>query len=393
MKKKHLVVIALYTFFSCFISAIPFYALYLKNVKGCTVSQILLFFSVYTLGGFIFEIPTGLIADKFGVKVSITCGHSIRLASVIILIVSSKYIGVLSSQFILALGDSLISGSSDTYFISFYKESEKCLSKKNYSYEKFIARLSALNWMGIASAFFLGSFCAFYNILSPFILTGFSYFLCFILSLQFAPVAYDKRKYSGSIRDAITTIRHSRKLLIWIPISVLISVSLSTMYLMIQPLMNDYGFSGFQNGIIYGLTTLCAVFGSYIEPVLFNKKININIMMSLLFVMLICCAFIFGHNHTFVIFIVIFCIFRFIYGTYSPLLSAKTNLLITTESSRTTVLNIISLYGSLIQTGMLQIIAIAGHNDITTKFTLLSLCMCIELIVFCIFTWTKHKNQ
>ena len=73
--RKSFFVLAAYMFFCRFIPVIPYYALFLQQVKRFETSQVLVFFSLYGIGVMLFEIPCGFFADRYGIKSSIIAGH------------------------------------------------------------------------------------------------------------------------------------------------------------------------------------------------------------------------------------------------------------------------------------------------------------------------------
>lgn len=395
--KQSSILLYVYVFFSRFISVIPYYALFLQNIKHFNSSQILIFFSLYGIGNMAFEIPTGVIADKYGVKLSIVVGHIFRFLSIVVLLLSSNFFMVLVSQLILACGDSLLSGSEDTYFFSFYHNNENYFNKRNYSFEVFISKLHSLNWFGVASSFFIGSLCAYFGLLIPFIQTAIIYAICILVAMLFPTVRYDQqnKNMKSPFTLVFKEIIHSRELMSWVLVSVIINTSLSVVYLLIQPLMNEYHFAGSLNGVIFGLTTILASVGAYMQPKFFSQKnTRQSFSIILLFFLLIISTAAITINKNFVMFIFLFSAFRFIFGMFSPLLSARTNMLIKSNSYRTTIISAISLLGGIVQAALLIIVAGVGRNDIHIKFIFVIAFMFTEMLfIFYLNSRIKIKEN
>lgn len=165
LMNKSLFIPHIYCFLSKFIPVIPYYALFLEKSKQFNTPQVLVFFSLYGIGLMLFEIPCGIVADKYGVRFSIILGHIFRLFSILLLIYANHYIVIFFTQLILACADALLSGSEETYFFSFYRDNESVFTQRSYSFDKFTAKLHSINWFGIACSFFTGTICAYFGIL------------------------------------------------------------------------------------------------------------------------------------------------------------------------------------------------------------------------------------
>ena len=63
----------------------------------------------------VFEIPTGVIADKFGRKYSLSIGKAVRLFCYPMWLFFPNYLGLLAGLLFLSLGDALISGALEAY--------------------------------------------------------------------------------------------------------------------------------------------------------------------------------------------------------------------------------------------------------------------------------------
>lgn len=181
----------------------------------------------------------------------------------------------------------------------------------------------------------------------------------------------------------------------WVLVSVMINTSLSVVYLLIQPLMNEYHFAGDLNGVIFGLTTILASVGAYMQPKIFSKKnTRQSFSIMLLFALLIISTVAITINKNFLIFIFLFSVFRFIFGMFSPLLSARTNMLIKSNSYRTTIISAISLVGGIVQAALLIIAASIGGNDIHLKFIFVIAFMLTEMFfIFYLNNRIKMKKN
>lgn len=84
--------------------------------KGLSFTQIMLLQSIASISAFIFEVPTGVIADKYGRKFSICLGASLWGAGLIIYVLGANFYVFILAEIVFNLGSALKSGS-DTALI------------------------------------------------------------------------------------------------------------------------------------------------------------------------------------------------------------------------------------------------------------------------------------
>lgn len=249
-----------------------------------------------------------------------------------------------------------------------------------------------------------------YFIYIPFIITACTYSVCIMIAILFPPITYDKdvRAKKEPLLAVIKEIKSSPQLAAWGCVSVMIGSSLSVVYMLIQPLMNEYHFSGILNGVLFGGATLCAACGSYVYPFIFRQAksdYRQNIGILFLFIMLILCTVLITYNMEFLFFIAYFCLFRFIFGMFSPIIAAKTQRMIHCDTYRTTIVSLFSLATGIMQASLL--FAAAGIPKLVTKmynsfwyklinikvqFTFIHIIMCIELLGI-LYLFLRHTDK
>ena len=117
LKNKNVILYLIYTFFSS-ISFISSYTnLYLKEQFGFSVSSIGIILIIYQVTKFIFEIPTGVVSDKYGKKISVIIGNILIISSYFILLLNEPIL-VYVSFFLKGLGYTFISGSFEALFVN-----------------------------------------------------------------------------------------------------------------------------------------------------------------------------------------------------------------------------------------------------------------------------------
>ena len=167
--------------------AIPFFIDWI----GVDYKQIFLLQAWFVMWVFILEIPTGIVADKFGRKISLSLGCLFFAADLFVFGFSRSFPVFFLSEFFGALGVALISGA-DTAFIY-----DSIKNKKEG--KKYLSRYQAAGTLGMVVAFPLGSLIAGSQLLPypgslaiPFLLSG----LCALLAaLVFISVDEPKRHF------------------------------------------------------------------------------------------------------------------------------------------------------------------------------------------------------
>ena len=116
-KNKNIILYLIYTLLSSISFISPYTNLYLRETFGFSVSNIGLILIIYQITKFIFEIPTGVIADKYGKKLSVIIGNILIILSYIILLLNIPIL-VYISFFLKGLGYTFISGSFESLFVN-----------------------------------------------------------------------------------------------------------------------------------------------------------------------------------------------------------------------------------------------------------------------------------
>lgn len=97
---------------------INLYAIY----SGVPLYQAVIAQSVYSAVVLFMEVPTGLIADKFGRKTSVVLGYIMGALGLLVFVVSPTVIGLYLVQLVRATGSALISGASEALLYEASKE-------------------------------------------------------------------------------------------------------------------------------------------------------------------------------------------------------------------------------------------------------------------------------
>jgi MFS family permease len=128
---------------------VPFYITRLSF----SYTQIFLIETIFSVSLFIFEIPTGVIADKFGKKRSLFLGSLLMGFGFFIFGLTFELWMIVASQIICALGMSMISGADRALLFEHYTKKKKTTSEITVK----MARYDACGTVGMLVSFPLGS--------------------------------------------------------------------------------------------------------------------------------------------------------------------------------------------------------------------------------------------
>ncbi|HYD49709.1 MAG TPA: MFS transporter, partial [Terriglobales bacterium] len=94
----------------------PIYSLFLLS-RGLDLLQINLVFATYLLAAFLFEVPTGAIADRFGRKLSFLLSCVVRASAFFYYYFADSFGEFLVAEFIDAIGTTLATGALDAWAV------------------------------------------------------------------------------------------------------------------------------------------------------------------------------------------------------------------------------------------------------------------------------------
>lgn len=354
-----------YSFFNTFFIYMPYLALYLALNKDLSNNQIAIILSGFSFSVFIFEIPTGYIADKIGAKKSLIIGFCIRLLGIITLTFGNLFSMIFLGEVLLGLGSTFSSGADQSLLYKIVLDD----NEKKDKYNKIVSNYYTISWIGITISFLCGQFLAKISYSSIFytsiFVTLFGLIITLILPNNEAIVKNNET--FSIIKDAYFDIRHNYQLRQIFIVSSLIFAILASSYLLFQPLLNEINIASVNNGMLFFVITIFAIIGSKIQPHLVKKLTS---HLGVLFIILLS-AIIFSIGLLRgSIFILALCVFRLIWGIFTPLISTEINQLITKKESRSTILSIQSLIANLFQ-GIILILAGIIPSTISMKLSVI----------------------
>lgn len=243
---------------------------------GLSLTQIGLIISATALAVFLFEIPTGAIADIFGRKFSVIFG--IFLTGIIITLVYfiKNFYGLLIIFFLWGLFATFSSGASDAWVIDLLKH-----NKRKELVQEYYSKVTSFSAAGFCIAGFLGAFLVKkfgMEIIWP--LSGIALILSAII-LMFGKEHFIKKEahITKKIREIFTHTKRAIKysvhhqaisLILIISIISMLTIGLSGNIVWFS-LLQDFNFKDYWFGYLASITALLGIFVPLLTPFLLNK--------------------------------------------------------------------------------------------------------------------------
>ncbi|MDP4039958.1 MAG: MFS transporter [Candidatus Pacearchaeota archaeon] len=174
-----------------------FYVIYLLGLDF-SVFQIGILFTVSFLVAFVFEIPTGSIADLYGRKTSVLFGYFIESVGFLSLFFISNYYYFLFAFALIGFGSTFSSGAKEAWIVDLVKK------RKGLSNEYF-TKSQSFDATGLVISGILGAFIVSVFGLSLIWMFAFVSFLISISVLSFAKEDYVRKK--SSFRDSYKRVK------------------------------------------------------------------------------------------------------------------------------------------------------------------------------------------
>jgi predicted MFS family arabinose efflux permease len=249
------------------------YASRLINQFGFNNQQIMSLELIFCISSLIFEVPTGIIADKLGHKNSIVLGSFCWFAFTIISVIGNNYEMLALSELVAALGMAFISGALDAWLGARFESDTEFAEYKRYNDQQCrILMLILTVSTGYIMQYIGYSF--------PFYIAAAMFLVALILSFRLQNVKICKLKKDIKVQESIAYYSSHPKLKRLAMLGMSCGLWLSPVFLLWGPLFTkDLGYSESWLGIVGGIMTVGAVIGGYLE-LKFKDQLSNNSMRS-----------------------------------------------------------------------------------------------------------------
>lgn len=389
LRIKNVLILTLTTFFY----SIAFYStvatLFLKS-RGLNYLEIFLLESVISASIFIFEIPSGILADKIGRKKLIILSIGCYTISMYITAISHSFMLFVLESAIFGLGVASISGADSALIF----ESLKKKGKSDYSDSAF-SLISGAVTLAMVISLPIGGFLAEHSLNLPVyatcITTTIAFILVFLLKEDENKLKSKKKK--NIMKNSFTFVIKKRpELIILQSFNTISFVVILSLYYLNQPLFQIYGIDMKFFGIIMLVVNLLTTGLTLTSPAI-NRRIGTR------------GVFLLGNLISGVLLIVIGRVSAMYIGLFAlvgcigissirgPIYQSLVNQQIESEN-RSTIISIISFFGSIVGMLVKPVIGFLSDKDLMTTFVILGIVMIISGIgMFSTVYWITFRNR
>lgn len=368
------------------------YSLFLIE-KGLSLLEISLLNCAYMVAVFLFEIPTGVIADFFGRKKSVIIGLLTYALSFLIYFLSDNLWQFLLAEIIGALAFTCISGALEALVVD---------SLNHHKYTgcfNVVFRKTELRQIGILVGAIIGSFAGQINLAVPWLFSSIAFALLSILALflfredYFQKSERDGPNYLAILKEAKKSINYGVKN----HRIMLLSLFSASLFFIIQPLnmywqivfKNDFGLEVKFMGFIFAGIVILTFAGSQLSglwlKIFKEQKKAIFFSQIITFIGIIACLSTMNLNY----FLTFFLLHEIGRGLFRPLIRTYINDNIDNKN-RATVLSLESMITKLgAGLGLIVSGVIANNFGIRVSW----LASAIVLIVAVFLFWREGKKE
>ncbi|MCX6815267.1 MAG: MFS transporter [Candidatus Aenigmarchaeota archaeon] len=329
----------LYSFFGLLNFFGPIYILFFQ-AYSLSLTQIMLFMTVYGVVEIIFEVPTGVISDYMGRKKTMIVGAFFIFLEPLTIVVGHEYWHFIMAYVFLGIGSALLSGTDESIVYD-----SMIQMRKKRDYKKIYGTYIMFGQIGLIISALVGSYLFEINSKLPYAATAVALFIVVLITMTFVEPKrkMPSKKLYKHMRESIGALRNSR-LAYLVTFSILISMGIVLSWFFVQPYYKLVGLRPEQFGVAlavgYIIAAIVARNAHKIEKRLGAKSL---IAMPALIVI----GYLLLSQFSFLLAFVFFYIISFAQGFSYPILNDYINSHIKSHN-RATVLSMNSMIGNVV---------------------------------------------
>lgn len=309
--------------------------------KGFTMSEISLFQIGLNISMFIFEMPSGIVADRFGRKTAMLLGSLFTIVYFIGMLFANSVFSIFLFFVIYGFGIALLSGTEQSLIYD-----ELLYKRKRNLYHKIIAQYNFISISALAFSSFLGGVIAEHNNWDLIFYLGIVSQIISIVILYFVIDFYKRHLIDETKKTSIFGVLKNIPYDIYrliIPLAVFQGV-FSSIVLYYQEVLKDNGFSVLFISGIYSVSFLFSAFSSVLSSVIagFVGERKSIFLFSNILLFSLCISFIFGGVWVALSFIAILICYEIIDTSLGVLLNHSIS-----SNERSTILSTVNTLCSL----------------------------------------------
>jgi MFS family permease len=376
--KKNINLYYVYSTFTDLLILGPVLVLFL-TAKGLTFTEIMLLQSISAIGVFLFEVPTGAVADKIGRKYSILVGAFLWGAGLLFYVVGKSFFVFALCEIIFSLGSAFKSGADNALIY----DSLKMLNKEK-EYQKVEGKARSFSLYAQAIGSVLSSFLYEININLPMIVSIIFMFVTMVVAFIFKEPEVEGKEgkygaaYYTQIKESGKYILNHDKLKAIVFYSMIFFIFYRTGFWYFQPYMEGVNIPVKYFGVIFFIFNITAAFISKRSAYIMEKTKpkTLTFMSALMLVSFIVLAFVRVWPGVFAILLQ-----QAARGIYRPVVTKYLNKHIPSDK-RATILSFQSLCTNLAVAVAFPLMGILKDNtDIFTTHLVLSISMLLLTLI------------
>lgn len=282
--KRNIILIYLFSALFYFYIDLALWPIFLTDKKGFSIVDLGIFQVALTLARFIFEIPSGILCDKFGRVKTLAASTLACIFSNIFILFGESRLSIIIGYVFFGLSMAFISGTIEAFLYDSLKA-----DNKQHKYKLINTNHYLITMISFSIAMALGGYISDYNMNYMYVGNIIALILALVTCLFMIepPISSSEvNTIKKIISDSIVTMKTNRILLYLISFITITAAISNTTWHLSQKLLSQYGMSNMNISYEAIFTTLAAGLaakaGYYIEKKL--NKVGFSIFTSVILV-------------------------------------------------------------------------------------------------------------
>lgn len=252
---------------------IPFTVLWMLE-KGLTLPEVGIIQAIIFFSTFLLEVPTGIVADKFGRKNSILVGTISHVLALTIFVTAPTFLLFTISAIFTGAAWALISGAEEAYI------DDTLVPTQKLSYKQLFSRVTIADESSTILGMLAGTvLVSYWGLQAPFILAVASMILTALVLFLFLPKDAqpidEDEVIIESPSDLKTTLTKYQK---YVPLFIILAILFESARMLWQPALVSQGWEIAQLGVIFAGLKVFSLLGSFVaEKIQYKSITTINI--------------------------------------------------------------------------------------------------------------------
>jgi MFS family permease len=236
--------------------------------RGFSLAQYTIADAMWYVSTLIFEVPTGVVTDRYGKKISLVIALLLQSISLFILAFGYSFLSIVVSYVLWGCGSSFETGTHDALIY----DSLKQISREG-DYRRVMGRVQTLAIFAGALGSIMAGYLGRINLALPILLTAsIALLTCPLVLLFTEPDVSDLREPSHllHIKESIHYVSHHRPVALLIFYSAIMMTGVWGLHDFYQPLLRSFQVPVERIGLLYLFFRLCGVMGAYLSDPLYK---------------------------------------------------------------------------------------------------------------------------